>query len=76
MTPDYFLTIRVRGADGIALTQEKTRRFQRVSEERMKGLEPSTFCMASRPERGGTRRQTATNGPRTRVATGVAALRP
>src|SRR5262245_1281238 len=27
---------------------EETRRFQRVSMERMKGLEPSTFCMASR----------------------------
>jgi hypothetical protein len=30
------------------LWQQETRRFQRVSEERMKGLEPSTFCMASR----------------------------
>ena len=27
---------------------EKTRRFQRVHEERMMGLEPTTFCMASR----------------------------
>jgi len=25
---------------------DETRRSQRVSEERMKGLEPSTFCMA------------------------------
>jgi hypothetical protein len=28
--------------------QQKTRRLQRVSVKRMKGLEPSTFCMASR----------------------------
>ena len=26
--------------------KQETRRFQRVLEERMKGLEPSTFCMA------------------------------
>ena len=30
------------------LWKYKTRRFQRVSEERMAGLEPATFCMASR----------------------------
>ena len=29
-------------------SKEKTRRLRRVSMERMKGLEPSTFCMASR----------------------------
>jgi hypothetical protein len=31
--------------------QQKTRRLQRVSEERMKGLEPSTFCMGSASDR-------------------------
>ena len=45
MTPDYFLTIRVPGADGIALAQEKTRRFQRVSEKRATGLEPVTSSL-------------------------------
>jgi hypothetical protein len=28
--------------------KHKTHCYQRVQEERMKGLEPSTFCMASR----------------------------
>jgi hypothetical protein len=33
-----------------------------LSEERMKGLEPSTFCMASRAEGHDPRRPTTTNG--------------
>jgi hypothetical protein len=33
-------------ADSAAILETETRRFQRVSEERMMGLEPTTFCMA------------------------------
>jgi hypothetical protein len=44
MFPDYRRSVSVRWR----LPHRKTRRFQRISEKRMKGLEPSTFCMARR----------------------------
>jgi hypothetical protein len=42
------LTIDVLRSCRILHAYRKTRRFQRVLKERMNGLEPSTFCMASR----------------------------
>jgi hypothetical protein len=55
-TPEPFLTklltqVLTRGLDTRFLPRrQKTPCFQRVSMERMKGLEPSTFCMASTRE--------------------------
>ena len=41
--------------------QRKSPGLAGLSQERMKRLEPSTFCMASRPDRGDYRRRSTTN---------------
>ena len=50
MKPDQDLTEPSCAQSQGFLSHKETRRFQRVLKERMKGLEPSTFCMATRPD--------------------------